>query len=300
MSSGLFLLTGCTAARVTLPSHGARPDVVTIASFNFPESEILAYLYGLVIQARGFRVDVRPDVGTRELVEPALARGLVNFVPEYQGSALAFLTLGRESASADVDATHQALMRALAGREVLALSPSPAQNGNAIVVTSLTATRYRLRTISDLGRVAPFLLFGGPPECPQRPFCLLGLQQRYGLTFRQFIPLDSGGPLTLQALESREIDVALLFSTDPNIATGDLVELKDDRSLQPAENVTPFVREEVLARGGVSLRRAIEDVSSRLTTDVLRRLNALVPQQPPRAVADAWLHGQGLLGANDG
>ncbi|MGZ4143225.1 MAG: glycine betaine ABC transporter substrate-binding protein, partial [Actinomycetota bacterium] len=106
--------------------------------------------------------------------------------------------------------------------------------------------------------------------------------------------------LTLQALESREIDVALLFSTDPNIATGDLVELKDDRSLQPAENVTPFVREEVLARGGVSLRRAIEDVSSRLTTDVLRRLNALVPQQPPRAVADAWLHGQGLLGANDG
>lgn len=273
---------------------------MTIASFNFPESEILAYLYGLMIRARGFRVNVRPAVGTRELVEPALARGLVDLVPEYQGSALAFWTLGQESASADVDATHLALTQALLGRGLRALSPSPAQDGNAIVVTRATAARYGLRTISDLGRAAPQLVFGGPPECPQRPFCMLGLQQRYGLMFRQFIPLDSGGPLTLQALESREIDVALLFSTDPSIVTNDLVELKDDRSLQPAENVTPLIREESLARSGPQLARAIQEVSARLTTDVLRTLNALVPQNSPREVAEAWLRGQGLLEAAHG
>ena len=128
---------------------------------------------------------------------------------------------------------------------------------------------------------------------------MLGLQQRYGLHFEQFIPLDSGGPLTLQALESREIDVALLFSTDPSIA-GDLVELTDDRSLQPAENVTPLVREDVLERGGAALALAIDEVSAHLSTDVLRTLNARVPGQSPRVIAESWLRDQGLLEMNHG
>ena len=299
MSSAL-LLVGCTSARVAPRGQGVPQDVIRIASFNFPESEILAYVYGLALQGQGFRVDIGPNIGTRELVEPALSRGLVDFVPEYQGSALAFFTLGKQRASADVDTTYRSLVAALAGRQVLALSASPAQDGNAIVVTRRTAARYGLHSISDLTHVAGRLRFGGPPECPQRPFCLLGLQQRYGLAFEQFIPLDSGGPLTLQALESGEIDVALLFSTDPNIAAGDVVELKDDRRLQPAENVTPFVREDVLERGGASLARAIEEVSAHLSTDVLRTLNARASDQTPRVIAETWLRDQGLLEMNHG
>jgi len=297
--SSVLLLVGCTSVRVAPRGQGAPQDVIRIASFNFPESEILAYVYGLALQGQGFRVDIGPNIGTRELVEPALSRGLVDFVPEYQGSALAFFTLGKQRASADVDTTYRSLVAALAGRQVLALSASPAQDGNAIVVTRRTAARYGLHSISDLTHVAGRLRFGGPPECPQRPFCLLGLQQRYGLHFEQFIPLDSGGPLTLQALESREIDVALLFSTDPSIA-GDLVELTDDRSLQPAENVTPVVREDVLERGGAALALAIDEVSAHLSTDVLRTLNARVPGQNPRVIAESWLRDQGLLEMNHG
>jgi len=297
--SSVLLLVGCTSVRVAPRGQGAPQDVIRIASFNFPESEILAYVYGLALQGQGFRVDIGPNIGTRELVEPALSRGLVDFVPEYQGSALAFFTLGKQRASADVDTTYRSLVAALAGRQVLALSASPAQDGNAIVVTRRTAARYGLHSISDLTHVAGRLRFGGPPECPQRPFCLLGLQQRYGLHFEQFIPLDSGGPLTLQALESREIDVALLFSTDPSIA-GDLVELTDDRSLQPAENVTPLVREDVLERGGAALALAIDEVSAHLSTDVLRTLNARVPGQNPRVIAESWLRDQGLLEMNHG
>src|SRR4029079_12399266 len=109
------------------------------------------------------------DLGTRELVEPALDRGLVNFVSEYQGCALAVLSLGKATPTPDVDATHRALVAAVDGRDVVALSPSPAQNGNAIVVTRRTAQRYKLRTISELPRAAPMLRLGGPPECPERP-----------------------------------------------------------------------------------------------------------------------------------
>ena len=142
--------------------------------------------------------------------------------------------------------------------------PAAAQNTNAIVVRAATAARYGLRSIADLARVAPRLAFGGPPECPGRAYCLPGLKQAYGLRFKSFIPLDAGGPLTLQALTEGNVDVALLFSTDPSISARHLVVLADDRGLQPAENITPLVSRDVVARYGAGLVAALNAVSARL------------------------------------
>ena len=103
-----------------------------------------------------------------------------------------------------------------------------------------------------------------------------GLRRTYGLHFRTFIPLDAGGPLTLQALEARDIDVALLFSTDPAISARHLVVLADDRGLQPAENITPLVRADAVARYGAGLMAALNAVSARLGTSSLRALDARV------------------------
>ena len=138
----------------------------------------------------------------RELVDPALMDGLVQLVPEYAGSALEFFSLGRLSATSDAGAANRALARSAAGRGLVAARPAPAQDANAIVVTAATAARYGLRSIADLAKVAPRLVFGGPPECPERAYCLPGLRRAYGLRFKAFIPLDAGGPLTLQALEA--------------------------------------------------------------------------------------------------
>ena len=66
--------------------------------------------------------------------------------------------------------------------------------------------------------IASTLVLGGPPECPERPFCLLGLEETYGLEFKEFTPLDAGGPLTVQALTGGQIQVGLLFTSDPAIA----------------------------------------------------------------------------------
>src|SRR5262249_51526552 len=139
-------------------------------------------------------------------------------------------------ATASVEGTVRSLARSLAARGLVIGRPAAAQDGNAIVVTAATAARYRLRTISDLAAVAPRLVFGGPPECPERPYCLPGLRRAYGLRFSEFVPLDAGGPLTRQALLAGDIDVALLFTTDPTIVAGHLVVLADNRRLQPAEN----------------------------------------------------------------
>jgi osmoprotectant transport system substrate-binding protein len=272
------------------PMHTALGDrEITVASFDFPESELLAEVYGAALRKAGYEVRHARRLGPRELVDPALARGLVELVPEYAGTALQFLSLGRVAPSADVAATHAALERAAKGSQLVVLDSAAAQDANAIVVTPRTASEHGLRTISDLARVDPPLTFGGPPECPNRPFCLRGLRRRYGLHVKTFLPLDTGGPLTRQALEQGQVDVALMFSTEPALVNAGLIALTDDRALQPAENVTPIVHRSVVDRFGRKAIRAVNRVSSALTSDDLRALNAQVAAGvDPAAAAAGW------------
>ena len=289
----------CTTASSQAPTArgpGSGSAVITIGSFDFPESTLLAYLYADVLAGKGYPVRVLPNLGTRELVAPALMVGLVQLVPEYTGSALEFASLGRVHATASVATTASALARSMTGRGLVTGHPAAAQDGNAIVVTAATAARYRLRTISDLARVAGHLIFGGPPECVERPSCLPGLKLIYGLRFREFVPLDSGGPLTLQALTGGDINVALLFTTDPAIRSQHLVVLADDRNLQPAQNVVPVLRRATVDRFGDGVLAALNALSARLSTAALTALDTQVQLdgRAPRAVAERWLQAQGL------
>jgi osmoprotectant transport system substrate-binding protein len=303
MALAMLACSACAASagpgapgRATGP--GLPAALVTVGSFNFPESVLLADIYGGALAAKGFPVRIQPDLGSRELVDPALMGGLLQVVPEYAGSAVDFLSLGRLPGTSDVAATNRALADLVARQRLVAGKPAAAQDANVIVVTAATAARYQLRSVADLAGVASRLVFGGPPECPGRAYCLPGLKRVYGLSFRKFVPLDAGGPLTLQAIEGRHVDVALMFSTDPRIAARHLVVLADDRGLQPAENVTPLLRRDVVARFGARLVDVLNAVSGRLDTSSLRALNAQVELsgRDPRRVAGDWLRDQGLAG----
>ena len=202
------VLAACTSSGGHVPpaagdQAGRHGMVITVGSFDFPESVLLAEIYGQALAAGKFPVRILANLGTREVVDPALVDGLLQLVPEYAGSALEFFSLGRLSATSDAGAANRALARSVEGRGLLAARPAPAQDANAIVVTAATAARYGLRSITDLAKVAPRLAFGGPPECPGRAYCLPGLKRVYGLRFKAFSPLDAGGPLTLQALAGR-------------------------------------------------------------------------------------------------
>ena len=300
-------LTACTSATGHPSSAsgalaGRHGMVITVGSFDFPESVLLAQIYGQALAATRYPVRILPNLGPREVVDAALMDGLLQLVPEYAGSALEFFTLGRRSATSDAGAASKALAKAVAGRGLAVARPAPAQDANAIVVTAATAARYRLRSIADLARVAPRLTFGGPPECPGRAYCLPGLKRVYGLHFKAFTPLDAGGPLTLQALEAGYIGAALLFTTDPNIPAQHLVALADNRGLQPAENITPLVRKDAIARYGPRLLAVLNRVSARLDTSTLRALDARVEMagQNARLVAGSWLRARGLIPAGGG
>jgi osmoprotectant transport system substrate-binding protein len=284
-------VTGTTSARAR--SQSSR-NIVTVASFDFAESRLLAEIYAGALERAGLRVGRELGLGPRELVAPALVSGLVDVVPEYAGTAVQFLSLGRVTPEPDVAVTHAALVAALDGTPALALDPAPAQDVNAFVVRREVAERLGLSRLSDLRARAERLTFGGPPECATRPLCLDGLRDVYGIEFAEVVSLDAGGRLTRQALTTGIIDVALLFSTDPAIGDDALVELADDRALQPAENVTPIVRRAAADRFGSRLVDTLNAVSARLDTHTLRALNAQAARTSARATANDWLGSERL------
>jgi osmoprotectant transport system substrate-binding protein len=161
-------------------------------------------------------------------------------------------------------------------------------------VTRATADRLHLSKMSDLTPVAGDLVLGAPPQCPQRPFCLPGLQRVYGLSFKDFKALDPGGPLTKEALDAGQIDVALLLSSDGAIPAKDYVVLDDDKHLELADNVVPMIRTAV---DTPEITQIVNAVSAKLTTQDLAGLNkrASIDHEDPEALATGWLTSKGLL-----
>jgi osmoprotectant transport system substrate-binding protein len=142
--------------------------------------------------------------------------------------------------------------------------------------------------------VASQLTLGGPPECPERPFCIPGFKATYGIEFGEFKPLDVGGPLTVEALKNGDIDVALLFSTSSVIGDEGWVVLEDDKGLQAAENITPVVRTEVLDD---TITERLNAISAALTTENITEMNGRVEihGEDPDGVAADFLESEGLL-----
>ena len=291
-------LSACAPAPGPRETRRAAPVLVRVGSMNFTEQLVLGELYAQALEARGFPVERQLNLGSRESVEPALEAGRIDVYPEYLASMLAFVTRGLQRGDPDPARTHQQLGEAVRQAGLSVLDYAPAVNTNGFVVTRETAERYKLNRLSDLTPAAGQMVLGGPPECPVRPFCLVGLRTTYGILFKDFRILDAGGPMSIAALESGQVDVVLLFTTDPLIQARNLVLLEDDRRLQLADNVAPVVRTDLLNRASPDLRAALNAVSAQLTTQELTDLNARVQPggQQPAQVASDWLRARGLRG----
>jgi osmoprotectant transport system substrate-binding protein len=144
--------------------------------------------------------------------------------------------------------------------------------------------------------IAGTLVLGGPPECPQRPFCAKGLTDTYGISFKEFKPLDAGGPITVEAVKGGDVDVGLLFTSDPAIAANGFVLLEDDKHLQLADNLVPVVRQEVLD-ASPGMADLLNGIMAKLSQAELTNLNksVTVDGQDPDAAAQAWLTANGFL-----
>ena len=274
-------------------SEEVREDVTVGVSAAFAENQIVAEMYAQVLENAGYNVDRQLDLGSREISYPALKNGEIDITPEYVGTLLLYLD---PDAAASGDAQNNAdLLEPLLEEDgITLLEPSAANDTNGFVVTQETADEFGLSSVGDLADVAGDLVLGGPPECPDRPFCIPGLEETYGVTFGDFKPLDVGGPLTVAALEAGKIDVAVLFTTSSVIGANGWVVLEDDQSLQTADNITPVVRNDLL---NDEITELLNAVSAELTSELMIELNGRVEldKEDPATVATDFLTEVGLL-----
>jgi osmoprotectant transport system substrate-binding protein len=290
----VLLASGCAGPAPETRPAPPRSAAVVVASFDFDESRLLAEIYAQALEAAGVSVRRQLALGPRELVLPALQQGLVDLVPEYLGSAVA-ATAGSPGDLTDGPALRRRLVDALASSGVEALASAPAENSNVFVVADHFAARHRLDAVSDLGGLDP-LVFAGPPECPQRRHCLLGLRQRYGLQIAGFVPLDGAGQVR-RAIEEGVAEVGVLFSTDGLLARPGLTVLDDDARLNPPEHVVPLLRRDALRRHGEVVRAVVDEVSAQLTSSALRFVNWRVSVAGNEVADEArgWLVRRGIV-----
>jgi len=293
LTLGALALVACGSNN----SPATKSKTVVVGSAPFSESVIVANMYAGALQNEGYQVTVRKGLGQREVYLPALQKGGadngIDLVPEYVGTLLEYVNKNAGEASGDLAASVAKLRARLDPMGLAALEPSPAADQNAFAVTKATADKYKLKKLSDLAPVAGQLTLGAGSECPSRPFCQPGLEKTYGLKFKAFRALDSGGPKTMEALASGDIDVGLVFSSDGAVAARNLVVLDDDKKLQTVDNIVPAIRKDVLDD---TIRSTLNKVSAALNTNDLIDLNkrADVDKADPEALAKEWLQNHGF------
>ncbi|MEX1177821.1 MAG: ABC transporter substrate-binding protein [Nitriliruptor sp.] len=276
---------------------GSGGDTVTIGSNDFAESRILAQIYGLALEDAGISVEVRENIGSRENTFPAVVDGELQLVPEYTGNAYLFAAGEEDTDLRDEQEVYDALVELLEEDDLVAGEYSDAQDVDGLAVTRETAEEFGLETISDIGDIDGTFVFGGGPECEDRISCFRGYQEVYGLDNMEFVTLDSGGPITVEALNAGEVDGANLFTTQSVVAANDYVLLEDDQQLQLPQNIVPILHEDAIDDHGDELLSILNEIHAALTEEDLIDMNAGVEidQREPRDVAEEWLQENGLL-----
>ncbi len=285
---GAFALVAMLAAACGGTNTPAAKPTLTIAGFNFPESGILAQLYGQALQHAGYTINFKTNLGTREVVAPALKSGQIDLYPGYAATDLEYWNNKAGEASGDVAATTAKLNSHLDPLGLIALTPSKAVDQNAFAVTNETKQKYNLSKLSDLAPIGNQLVLGAGPECPTRPFCLPGLMNTYGIHFKDFKALDTDGPATRAAFKNGTIQVGLVFSSDGDLNALGLVVLQDDKHLENADNIVPIMRKQVATD---EVKSILNKVDAALSTADLITMNsqASIQHQDADAIAKAYL-----------
>jgi len=285
------------AIQGTPPAASTGPGVgkpaVTIGDKNFTEEYILGSLYAQALAAKGFKVTVKGNIGSSEITYKALQSGQIDMYPEYTGTlltAVAGLTTPPHSAQ-------QAYVEAKAFAQkhgFTLLDQTPFYDSDALGTLKSYATAHQLGTISDLKKLGKSVKLGGAPEFATRFEGLVGLKKAYGID-PTFVPLAIG--LTYKALDTGQVQVSDVFTTDPQLTTGKYAVLSDPKKVFGFQNVAPIVKQSVLAAEGPAFAQIINKVSALLTIPAIQKMNAAVAldQQPFPKVAREFLAANGLL-----
>ncbi len=246
-------------------SPGGLQDVIAVGSYDFVENQLAAEIAAQALESAGFAVERLESFQTRNEMFATHGVRPVQVMIEYLGSLSSHLG---EPPTAQVEETMAQLVDATNAVGLVLLAPTSVSAAPAVVVLRSTAETLGLETVSDLRDYASSFVIGGKQDCAIDEQCLLGLSRTYGLTFRSFVRLDAGGPLTVEALRDREINVAVLFHTDSALAGDELKVLTDDLGLMATEVLVPMVTLNM----GEARREVVEAALADMTVGELRVL----------------------------
>lgn len=270
---------------------------VKVGSKNFTEEFILGEIDAQSLEAAGYKVKRDLNLGSEQIAFKALKNGNIDGYPEYTSTALTSF-FGKKATDIPSNAK-QAVDQAQADFAkvgLVAFAPTPFTSANAVGMLKKKADALGVTKVSDLEGKSQKLTLYGSPECRQRPDCLVGLEQNYGLKFKKFVPVDIG--LRYEVLDKGQADLSIIFTTDAQLSTRkDVVTLQDDKHVFPPGNVTFVARKATVDKAGADLQKTIELVQQGLTEKVMRELNARVDvdRETPRQAAREYLKESGYI-----
>ncbi len=278
-------------ADATTQAAEEQPGIV-LGTKNFTEQYVLGELYKQALEAKGFDVTLKSDIGSTEIIDTALTSGEINMYPEYTGTSLT-VVFGQDGSPGTAEETYDQAKAAYEERGQTLLAMTPFSDSDAIAVLDETAEKHGLKTVGDLKKV-PNLRLGGQPEFRTRTQGLPGLEQNYGLTGIKFVPFAGISPY--EALDQKTVDAAATFSTDPPLASSKYVVLEDTEGQFGFQNIAPVVDQELVDALGDEFVSTVDAVSALLTEEAIIAMNSAVAidQQAPNAVAAEFLEANGL------
>jgi osmoprotectant transport system substrate-binding protein len=300
-ASLVLVMSACTSGGSSASPSGsaaASKPTVKVGSQAFWEAAVVGEMYAQALEAKGYSVERHLEIGERPAVHAAFVAGDVNLIPEYLGG-LAGQGLGIADLSPDPQKALDNMQTALAAKGWVAFDYSPGTDADGFAVRKETADKYNLKTMSDLAKVTDPLIWGVAEGCPTNPVCGLGLKATYGidLSTLQVEPLPSCSADIATSLNDSVIDVAQVCTTQPEIASMNLVLLTDDKHLQPAQNMLPVASKELADAAPADFAETLNAISAKLTTEALTQLGVSININHDEIpdVAKKFLQDNGLL-----
>ena len=291
---GVALLLGGTAAATAAQDRTDRAEAtpIIIGTKDFGEAFVLGQLYKQALEAKGFKVAYKENIGSTELITKALTSGKITMYPEYIGIALT-VTFGKKSFPPTAQQTYRQVRQLWGAKGYSVLNMTPFQDVDAVAVLSSTAKQYGLNTVADLKKV-PNLSLAAFPTFKTRQTGLVGMKRVYGVNVEKFVPL--AGISAYKLLDDKKVLAAGVFSTDPPLATTKYKVLKDPNNIFGFQNVAPIAKKTLLSENGLKFAATLNAVSSKLTLRAMLAMNkaVYVDQKAPAKIADAFLKANGL------
>lgn len=285
-SSSTSSPSGASGGISSSTSAAASSGTLTLGTKNFTEEFIVGALYQQALQAKGCKINYKPNIGATEIVDKALTSGQIDAYPEYTGESVATV-FGINKQVKSPQEEYNLAKQAYAKRGQVMSQMTPFFDTDAIAVTKAYANKYHLVTTADLKKIPHFTL-GARPEFLNRQEGAAGMKRVYGVKNFTFKSLALG--LQYQALDSGAIQAADVFTTDPQLASGKYVVLKDPKNVFGFQNIALVVNKNKL-HVCPSLMSTVNSINKLLTTKAIIAMNKAVAidHQQPGAVASAFL-----------